>query len=61
MKITFTNMLKEIIKFKDKNIEEIFNVYPEDIKEKLLSIREMILEVSMQTKAIGTIEETLKW
>lgn len=54
-------MIKEITKFKDKNIEEIFNAYPKEVKEKLLSIREMIFEVSMQTKAIWSIEETLKW
>ena len=44
-------MIKEITKFKDKNIEEIFNAYPKEVKEKLLSIRKMIFEVSMQNKS----------
>lgn len=54
-------MLENIIQFKDKTIENIFNAYPEKIREKLLYIREIIFEVEKESKVIWKIEETLKW
>ena len=54
-------MIKNITKFNDKNIEDIFNNYPEKIREKLLFVREIIYEVAKKSKYIWKIEETLKW
>jgi Pathogenicity locus/Domain of unknown function (DU1801) len=38
-----------------------FNRYPAAIKAKLLSLRELILEVAAETDGVGELEETLKW
>jgi hypothetical protein len=38
-----------------------FNTYPTDIKAKLLSLRELILEVAANNDGVGELEETLKW
>ena len=38
-----------------------FNAYPANVKAKLLSLRELILEVAATTDGVGELEETLKW
>jgi len=47
--------------FKDKNIKSIFNAYPTDVKNRLLSIRELIFDIALENDTIGVIDETLKW
>jgi len=48
-------------KFTNPEIKNIFNNYPKTIKNKLLSIRELIFQISEESDDIGLIEETLKW
>ena len=43
------------------DVQRIFDAYPEPIREKLVGLRQLILEVAEQTPAVGNIEETLKW
>ena len=38
-----------------------FDGYPNEIREKLLGLRELIFEVAAETPGVGTIDETLKW
>jgi len=47
--------------FKNNDIEEKFNSYPDGIKQKLLKLRELIYEVALEEKSVTDIEETLKW
>jgi hypothetical protein len=42
-------------------IEEKFNSYPDQIKPKMESLRNLIYEVAKATDGIGELEETLKW
>ena len=44
----------------NKDVENIFNNYPEFIKSKLIKLRELIYIVA-QEQNLGAVEESLKW
>jgi hypothetical protein len=48
-------------KFKNQDVAEKFFNYPKKTKEKLLEIRDIIFQVSNETKEIGNLEEVLRW
>ncbi len=39
----------------------VFDNYPDEVKNKILNLRRLILESANELKEINTIEETLKW
>lgn len=47
--------------FKNKEVEKVFNNYPEEIREKLMLLRKLVLESAEETDGIKLLEETLKW
>ncbi|RHX83184.1 DUF1801 domain-containing protein [Leptospira stimsonii] len=47
--------------FKNPNVAEVFRNYPKEIRERLLSIRELIFKIAKTTEGVGDLEETLKW
>jgi hypothetical protein len=53
--------ITEIIIQTAPEVEQIFNSYPEFVRNKLLHLRKLILETAKNTEGIKTIEETLKW
>ena len=42
-------------------VEEKFQSYPKEIKEKLTYLRQLIIETASEIDAIEALEETLKW
>ena len=42
-------------------VELIFNNYPDFVRDKMLKLRELVLEVADETNAVNELEETLKW
>ena len=42
-------------------VQIVFDNYPETVKEKMIMLRELILETAKEIDAINSIEETLKW
>jgi len=52
-------MLKHAIA--DADVQAIFDTYPENTREQLFNLRQMIYEVAQQTDGVGELEETLKW
>lgn len=42
-------------------VAEQYAAYPADIRQKLQFLRQLVLQVATEHKAIGTVEETLKW
>jgi len=40
---------------------KVFNSYPDDAKEKLLFLRQLILDTAKENRNIDELEETLKW
>jgi len=43
------------------DVEAAFNAYPEQIRHKLLFLRQLILETALEIGGISKLEETLKW
>ena len=54
-------MTKNSEKFKDPKVAAVFRSYPENIKSKLLFLRQLIFDTAAATEGVGEIEETLKW
>jgi len=47
--------------FKNSAVRDAFDAFPPAIRNRLLEIRAIILDVAGQTDQVGEIEETLKW
>ena len=48
-------------KFTDPAVAEIFAAYTPAQRERLLRLRELILQVAMKTDGVGQIDEVLRW
>lgn len=53
--------MSENEKIMDPDVADVFAKYPPKYKDKLLVLRKLILDTAAKNKAIGKIEETLKW
>jgi Domain of unknown function (DU1801) len=42
-------------------VKRVFDVMPENVRVQMLELRELIFSVANSSKAIGRLEETLKW
>ena len=42
-------------------VKQKFQSYPENIRERMLALRELIIDVAKNTDGVGEVEETLKW
>ena len=42
-------------------VAEVFNMYPEHMRQKLMLLRQLVLDTASETEGIATLEETLKW
>ena len=42
-------------------VAEVFNMYPEHMRQKLMLLRQLVLDTASETESIATLEETLKW
>lgn len=42
-------------------VKFVFNQYPDSVRNKMIALRELILETARETDGITSIEETLKW
>lgn len=45
----------------EPNVQNVFDKYPETIHQKLMQLRQLIIEVASETEGVGTLHETLKW
>lgn len=45
----------------NSEVAAAFNSYPQEIKSKLLFLRQLIFETAASIEGVGEIEETLKW
>ncbi len=48
-------------KIENHEVEEVFNSYPKHMRQKLMSLRQLVLDTSSESEEIGALEETLKW
>lgn len=42
-------------------VADVFNLYPEPIRQKLLQLRQLVFATAAETDEVISIEETLKW
>lgn len=42
-------------------VAAVFERYPERMREKLMFLRQLIIETAATTEGVGALEETLKW
>ena len=47
--------------FNNIEVKEVFNTYPDDIRVKMLFLRQLVLETAAEIDNRKSIEETLKW
>ncbi|MEX3008939.1 DUF1801 domain-containing protein [Hoeflea sp. TYP-13] len=47
--------------FQSADVEAIFSGYPDDVKESMLALRELVFLAASDTDGVGKVEETLKW
>lgn len=47
--------------FKDQKVEEVFESFPDEVREPLLRVRALIFDTAAAIKGVGEIEEALKW
>lgn len=45
----------------NSEVRAVFDSYPQDIKDRLLFLRQLIFDTAASIEGIGEIEETLKW
>lgn len=43
------------------DVAAVFKSYPAELREKLLDLRQLILDVASNTEGVGEIEEALRW
>jgi hypothetical protein len=48
-------------KFDNPRVAAIFDGYPENVRPKLLFLRELIFDTASEIKGVGKLEETLRW
>ena len=42
-------------------VAKVFNMYPKHMRQKLMHLRQLVLDTASETEGITTLEETLKW
>lgn len=47
--------------FRSREVEAVFNGYPDELRQKLLHLRQLVFETASETEGVGPLEETLKW
>lgn len=45
----------------DPKVASVFSTYPEHVRNKMLFLRELIIETSKEIDGLNILEETLKW
>ncbi|TGN08526.1 DUF1801 domain-containing protein [Leptospira ilyithenensis] len=59
--INSLNSKTKKIQFENDSVAEVFSGYPEKLREKLLYLRQLILDTASGNEVVGNLEETLKW
>ncbi len=50
-----------MVKITNSEVAEVFNQYPKHMREKLMFLRQLIIDTASETEEVGELEETLKW
>ncbi len=53
--------MKNFVLKTNPEVSSVFDNYPEHVRSKMLSLRELVLECAEEMDEVNTLEETLKW
>jgi hypothetical protein len=53
--------MKKLALKSNPKIDEIFDSYPDTVRDKMQFLRELVIETAEETNGIVELEETLKW
>jgi hypothetical protein len=53
--------MKKLALKSNPKVDEIFDSYPDTVRDKMQFLRDLIVETAEETNGIGELEETLKW
>ena len=45
----------------DPKVYDAFQAFPDETRDRLLTLRELIYDIARQTDGVGPVSETLKW
>ena len=48
-------------KIENPEVARVFDGYPEPMRNKMLRLRQIVLDTASETEGVDTLEETLKW
>ena len=48
-------------KIENPKVAEVFKNYPKPIRQKMMVLRQIVLDTASETKGVNELEETLKW
>lgn len=48
-------------KIENPEVARVFESYPESMREKMMRLRQLVLDTASETEGVGKLEETLKW
>lgn len=48
-------------KFENREVEEVFKNYPKHVHQKMMCLRQLILDTASESKDVGALEESLRW
>ena len=54
-------MMKNLILNSNPKVQLVFDKYPDSVRNKMLTLREVIIETANEIQEITRLEETLKW
>ncbi len=52
---------KKVKDIENKDVLKKFQSYPNNVRKKLLYLRQLIFEAASENKELANVEETLKW
>jgi len=53
--------MRKLILNSNPKAKQIFTNYPGTVRERMLFLRQLVIETAQETESIDTLEETLKW
>lgn len=48
-------------KIENLEVANVFNGYPKHMRQKIMLLRQLVLDTASESKDVGALEETLKW
>ena len=48
-------------KFKNQEVAKVFKTYPKQLQQRLMCLRQLVLDTASESDDVGALEETLKW